>query len=119
MAVIGRDKNDAGLLIAHANDENFELPIVHAKLEFHDKDDNFVPVLTFCPIIDETKDEESQRRIADRLKSLIIDSIKFNIRIQWDPNGDLCALVIKDGKRYILPLPKNLILPEQPKNDKT
>ena len=116
MAVIARDKNDAGLLIAHAQNEGFEFPVVHGKLEFQDNGNDFIPVLTFCPIIDETKDEEAQRRLSDKLKTLIIDSIKFPIRIQWDPNGELMALVIKDGKRYILPLPKALIKPDEPKN---
>lgn len=111
MAVIARDASDPGLLVAHAQDEGFKFPIVHCKLEYRDVDNDFVPVLTFCPIIDDEQDEESQRRVADKLKTLIIDSVKFPLRIQWDPNGDLMALVIKDGKRYIVPLPKKIITP--------
>lgn len=106
MAVIGRDKRDPSLLVAHCQDENFEYPIVHGRLEFSDKGgDDFIPTLVFCPIVDETKDLESQRRIADKLKALIIDTLKLPIRFQWDPDGELLGLVSKDGKRALLPLP--------------
>lgn len=108
MAVIGRDKNDPGLIIAHAQDEGFEYPVVHAKLEYADDKDDFIPVVAFCPIIDETKDEESQRRLADKLKSLVLDSIKdLKVRVRWDPNGELGGLVkLPDGKRMLVPLAK-------------
>jgi len=117
MAVVAKDVREAGLLVAHAQNEGFDFPVVHAKLEFHDGGDKFIPVLTFCPIIDDQKDEESQRRVADKLRSLIMDHIKFPMRFQWDANGELLGLVVKDGKNFLVPLqskPK-IILPDQEK----
>lgn len=112
LAVIAKDIRDEGLIVAHAQNEGFEYPVVHAKLEFLDGGDQFIPVLTFCPIIDAEKDEESQRRVADSLKKLIMDHIKFPLRFKFDPNGELLGMVVKDGKIALVPLPKQLIKPK-------
>ena len=117
MAIIGRDKADFGLIVAHAQDEGYEYPLVHAKLEFSDDKDDFMPVVTFCPIIDAEKDEESQRRIADKLKSLILDSLtELKVRVRWDPDGELAELMrFPDGKRRLVPLSKIEEIKNKPK----
>lgn len=108
MAIVGIDKNDHSVLVGTAYDEGFDFPVVHGKLEFVEEKDDFIPVLTFCPIIDEKKDEESQRKIADKLKTLMIDSVKeLRVRVRWDPDGELAGLVrLPDGKRMLVPLSK-------------
>src|ERR1022692_1296765 len=103
--VIGLDKNDHGLLISYQNGENY--PLVHGKLEFQEDGDSFVPVLTLCPIIDDSKDEESQRRLSNQLKTSIIDAIKFPMRVKWGPDEEqLLGLLVKDGKKHLVPLTK-------------
>lgn len=104
MAIVGIDKNDHSVLIGTAYDEGFDFPVVHAKLEFAEIDGTFVPVLAFCPIIDEKKDEESQRVVADKIKTLMIDEVKeTKIRIRLDPEGEFLGLMkLQNGKRVLL-----------------
>jgi len=104
LAIVGIDKNDHSVLIGTAYDEGFDFPVVHAKLEFVEVDGSFVPVLAFCPIIDEKKDEESQRNIAEKIKSLMIDEVKDNkIRIRWDPDGEFLGLMkLQNGSRRLI-----------------
>jgi hypothetical protein len=105
MATVGIHKDDPSIILAHLRDEGKNYPAVHARLEFRDEGDKITPVVTFVPIVDEKAPEEEQKFFAEKLKALIVDYLKPALRFQWSPADEhLCVLIIKDGKKMIVPL---------------
>lgn len=114
---IGLSKSDPGTLIAFI--ENKPYPFVSLKIEIKEIDNFYIPVGVFTSAIDDEENEEIQRRITDRLKLSVINNFKIPLRWQIETAGEICALVVKDGKNLIIPLPvqpkteeNNIIVPK-------